>query len=35
MQNISIIGKFLPIFTVFGIFALAVASYSAVQMERF
>ena len=33
MQNISIVGKFLTVFAIFGVFALGVAGYSASQME--
>jgi methyl-accepting chemotaxis protein len=33
MQNISIVGKFLTVFAIFGVFALGVAGYSASQMK--
>lgn len=33
MHNISIVGKFLTVFAIFGVFALGVAGYSASQMK--
>jgi methyl-accepting chemotaxis protein len=33
MQNISITGKFLSVFAIFGVFALCIAAYSATQIK--